>query len=273
MTAELEKLETNLGGVDDMKRLQTDQHSAQPARILPFLLRAHASSDGGRAALARLKSWNGSIAGDSPEAALFKAYYARATWKVFSDDLGPILWNEYRGFSGDVAKAFDTVAQAAAAPWCDDVTTPEKEGCSEILGDALERATEDLQLAQGPNEAKWRWDRENDVWFPHLPLQASALLRPFFSRHVRRGGDGFTVNPSMPIRDQMLVASYRQVIDLSDLDRSIFILPLGQSGQLLSGRYSDMLEDWNEGRYRPLRFSRAAVDAVAAHRLTLRPGS
>ena len=113
-------------------------------------------------------------------------------------------------------------------------------------------------------------DRSKVVWAREMD-QASAALRPFFSRHVSRGGDAFTVNPSMPIRDQMLVSSYRQILDLSDFDRSVFILPLGESGQLLSGRYSNLLDDWNAGRYRALRFSRAAVDAAAAHRLTLEP--
>lgn len=257
--------------LDDMKRLQTDQHSTQPARVAPFLLGAHASTDQARAALEQLKNWNGSMAADSRPAALFKAYYARATWSIFGDDLGPALWNEYRGFTGDVAKAFDTVANTPAPRWCDDVTTAGREDCATVLGSALEHALEDLRLSQGSNDSRWRWDRQNDVWFPHLPFQASALLRPFFSRHVERGGDAFTVNPSMPVRDQMLVASYRQLIDLSNLDASVFILPLGQSGQLLSGHYADMLKDWNEGRYRSLRFSRQAVDAAASHRLTLEP--
>ncbi len=257
--------------LDDMTRLQTDQHSAQPACILPLLLQAHPGSDAARSALARLKSWDASMAGGSSAAALYKAYYARATWKIFGDDLGPGLWTEYRGFTGDVAKALDRIARAPGSHWCDDVTTAAREDCAQVLGDALELALEDLRLAQGSNPDGWRWDRQNEVRFPHLPLQASAALRPFFSRHVARGGDAFTVNPSMPVRDQMLVSSYRQILDLSDFDRSLFILPLGESGQVLSGKYSNLLEDWNEGRYRPLRFTRGAVDAAVAHRLTLEP--
>jgi penicillin amidase len=71
----------------------------------------------------------------------------------------------------------------------------------------------------------------------------------------------------------MLVSSYRQIIDLADLDASVFILPLGQSGQWMSGHYSDLLQDWNEGRYRPLRFTPGAVNAAAVARLVLEPGS
>ena len=259
--------------LDDMKRLQTDQRSAQPIAILPFLLQAAPRSDEARAALALLTRWNRSLAGDSAPAAVFKAYSARASWRLLIDDLGEPLWSDYRTFTGSVAKAFDRIARDPSSRWCDDVSTAPEETCPEILGEALELAVADLRLAQrSGNPEGWRWDRQNEVWFPHLPLQGSSVLRPFFSRHVRRGGDAFTVNPSMPIRDQMLVASYRQIIDLADLDASVFILPLGQSGHVLSGRYSDMLEDWNQGRYRPLRFSRAAVDAAADRRLVLEPG-
>ena len=257
--------------MDDMKRLQVDQRSAQPPRILPWLLQAHPESDAARAALGELKRWDGRVAADSSAAALFKTFYARAISKIFGDDLGPDVWSEYRGYTSSVAKALDLVAHSPQSRWCDDVTTAENEDCPRILGDALELALEDLRLLQGSNPQKWRWDKQNDVWFPHLPFQASAVLRPFFSRHVARGGDAFTVNPSMPMRDQLLVSSYRQILDLGDFDRSVFILPLGQSGQLLSGQYSNMLDDWNAGRYRPLRFTQTAVDRDAAHTLTLEP--
>jgi len=258
--------------MEDMKRLQTDQRSLQARRLVPFLLRASPQSAEAAAALARLKSWDRTMAPDSAGAALYKAFAARATWRLFSDDLGPTLWNDYRLFPGDIAKVLDAVASEPASRWCDDVTTTGAESCSTILGEALEHALEDLRAAQGgANMDGWRWDRQNEVWFPHLPFQASRPLRPFFSRKVRRGGDGFTVNPSMPARDQILVASYRQLIDLADFDRSQFILPLGQSGQLLSGRYDDLLDDWNRGQYRPLRYSAAAVDAAARETLRLEP--
>jgi penicillin amidase len=263
---------TRQATMDDMQRLQTDQHSLQPVRLLPLLLQAWPRSDAARQALAALKRWNRSIAPDSAPAAVYKAYYARAGWRLFADDLGSLLWTDYSGLSGDVAKALDAVAQTAHSPWCDDVNTAKRESCGEILGEALELALEDLRRAQRSSEMDaWRWDRQNDVWFPHLPFQVSNVLRPVFSRHVRRGGDGFTVNPSMPMRDQMLVSSYRQIIDLSNFDQSVFILPLGQSGHLMSGRYADLLRDWNEGRYRPLRFSPASVNAAADTRLLLQP--
>jgi penicillin amidase len=258
--------------VADLQRLQNDQRSAQVSRVLPWLLTAVPTSDRSREAIARLRGWNGSLDGWSEEAALYKAYAAVATARLFEDELGPELWEDYRGFTGAAAKALDRIAAGGDGRWCDDVTTRPVETCAAMLGQALEQALDQMSEVQGTEDlSRWRWAHANPVWFPHLPFHASTMLRPIFSRRAERGGDAFTVNPTMPLHDQVLVASYRQILDLGNFDRSVFVLPLGQSGHLLSRGYAGMLDDWNEGRYRPLRFSAAAVDAAATSRLRLEP--
>jgi penicillin amidase len=270
ITESLEPLRS--ASMADMQRLQLDQRSAQVPRLLPFLLGAQPASDRARRALDRLRGWDGTMAARSAEAALFKAYAAAAAARLFADDLGTPVWDDYRALTGIVAKSLDVVVHTAPDRWCDDVGTRERESCGAALGQALETALDEMAITQGtPDVSRWRWGNVNEVWFPHLPFNASPWLRPFFSRHVARGGDAFTVDPSMPVRDELAVASYRQIVDLGNFDNSVFILPLGQSGHLLSGQYSDMLDDWNEGRYRPLRFSVRAVEGAAASRLQLLP--
>jgi penicillin amidase len=92
-----------------------------------------------------------------------------------------------------------------------------------------------------------------------------------FSRRVRMGGNATTINPVMRTPDQTVIASYRQIVDLSNLDNSRFALPLGQSGQLGSTHYSDMLDLWHRVEYVPMSYSRASVDRDARQRLVLRP--
>jgi penicillin amidase len=47
--------------------------------------------------------------------------------------------------------------------------------------------------------------------------------------------------------------------------------PPGQSGQPGSPYYGNLLDGWANGEYFPLRYTRKAVDAAAAHRLRLIP--
>jgi penicillin amidase len=66
-------------------------------------------------------------------------------------------------------------------------------------------------------------------------------------------------------------ASYREIIDVSNWDRSITVNTPGQSGQPGSPYYGSFLPIWEKDEYVPLSFSRALVDSNAEHRLTLQP--
>jgi penicillin amidase len=46
------------------------------------------------------------------------------------------------------------------------------------------------------------------------------------------------------------------IADLSDLDRSLSVTPVGQSGQPASRYWGDQAPLWNAGDYKPMRFSR-----------------
>ena len=58
---------------------------------------------------------------------------------------------------------------------------------------------------------------------------------------------------------------------MADWDRSVATSVPGQSGQPGSPHYGDLLAPWAEGKYFPLLFSRAKVEAVARERLVLEP--
>jgi penicillin amidase len=92
--------------------------------------------------------------------------------------------------------------------------------------------------------------------FPH------PLLRQFDLPAMERGGGAGTVAADG--------ATYREIMDVSDWDRSLATNPPGQSGQPGSPYYGNLLPLWAEERYFPLVFSPQAVDRHIAHRLTLR---
>jgi len=76
---------------------------------------------------------------------------------------------------------------------------------------------------------------------------------------------------SRPSDTVAILPGYRQIIDLADLDNSLFILSTGTSGIPGHPRYGDCIPDYLAGRYRPLLYSRAAVEAHTEHRLVLEP--
>ena len=264
--------QTSKLAVEDMGRMQRDVRSAQVKVVLPFLLKARPLDTSGRDAMDFLREWDGTLDGESPQAALYEAWYGATVAGLFEDDLGEDLAAGYTARRSQVAKAVDNLIQSGDSTWCDDVRTPEAETCETLLGRTLQRALADMSDRQGTsNLSKWRWDRVNVARFPHRPLDGVPLLSRIFSRVVPRGGDAFTVTPVMPLDDDIFVSSYRQIIDLAGDDSSRFVIPMGQSGHIWSDRYANLLDTWHRAEYIPMRFTRLAVDDAAKATLVLEP--
>jgi penicillin amidase len=122
---------------------------------------------------------------------------------------------------------------------------------------ALATGVAALENAQGANPREWRWGRTNRSEFPH-PL-VSAYNIPA----IERGGGAGTV--------AAIGATYRQIIDLGNLDNSRATNTPGQSGQPGSPYYANLAQSFAEQQYFPLHYSRARVESAAQHRLTLLP--
>jgi penicillin amidase len=142
-----------------------------------------------------------------------------------------------------------------------------------LLRDSLIAAIARLQTQLG-ELSQWRWGRLHTIYFPH-PL--SSLGEPFAKTFdlgpLPRPGDGLTPNATRHNSNfaQVNGATYRHIFDLADWDRGIATSAPGQSGQPGSPHYADLLPLWAEGKYFPLVYSRAKVEAHTRHRLTLKP--
>lgn len=270
----LERLRTaDRLSADDFARLHADVQSAQVPALLPWMLdRTSPPDEAGRAALERLRQWDGQVTRDSAGAAIFMHWYRRFTRALWEDDLGDALWHEYDALPHWVGKAMHRLVRREDTAWCDDGRTAGRETCESLLSRSLQAAIADMrETYRTDDQSRWRWGRANVVTFAHLPLEAVPGLRRVFSRRAEHAGHAFTVTPTMRVQDQTVISSYREILDVSDWDRSRFIHPLGQSGQLLSGHYDDLHDLWRAVGYVPMRYSRGAVDAAVRSRLRIEP--
>jgi len=121
----------------------------------------------------------------------------------------------------------------------------------------LVKAIATLTEGQGANWAAWRYGRMHSRDFPH------PFVAEFDLPVVERGGGNGAVGADG--------ASYREIMDAANWDRSVVTNVPGQSGQPESPYYGNLLPLWDKGEYFPMVFSRARVDQEAAHKLTLKP--
>jgi penicillin G amidase len=122
----------------------------------------------------------------------------------------------------------------------------------------LVKAIAQLTKSQGQDWTMWRYGRMHTRDFPH------PFARAFDLPTVERsGGNGAVAADG---------ASFREILDVADWDRSVVTNVPGQSAQPGSPFYGNLLPLWDRGEYFPLVYSRDRVNREAAHRLSLRPG-
>jgi penicillin amidase len=121
------------------------------------------------------------------------------------------------------------------------------------------------------------WGDLHRVRFAH-PMGGLPGLEPLFvaSEHPI-GGDEQTVNQGgFEARDgafvPAVVASWRAVYDLADLDGSVGVLTTGQSGNPGSTHWNDQAPVWAAGEHKALPFSPKAVEEATVSTVCLLPG-
>jgi len=124
----------------------------------------------------------------------------------------------------------------------------------------------DLTGRFGADTSAWRWGGV------HVAELRHPLARQFDLRAVSRGGHANTVYATGGANfRQRSGASYRQIIDLGDLDNSVATNVPGQSAQPGSPFYDNLLPLWGKDEYFPLVFSRQRVERETRYVLSLTP--
>ena len=144
----------------------------------------------------------------------------------------------------------------------------------DLLASAFRSAVHTLSQQFGGDVSAWRWGSLHTAGFHHplaalRPDLAPALARP---ASVELGGDNEclwaagTVPPSMRSVTSPVA---RYVFDLSDWDRSGWIVPHGVHGDPNDPHHTDQLDRWAAVELAPMRYSEALVDRDTESTTTL----
>ncbi|MGO9998586.1 MAG: penicillin acylase family protein [Acetobacteraceae bacterium] len=221
----------------DFARMQVDVHSDFARQVLPKLLAIPVTEDIPRRAQGLLRDWDGAMTIDAPQPLIFNAwlhyFYGRVLEQggIAVNDGGPLL--EFVGY----------VLSPAGAHWCGG-------DCTSMLQTSLTDAISDLVRRFGNDPTQWRWGDAHPAIFAHPMLRPLPILGRFATLSIPSPGDDSTVDRGGPAYKQFQSvhgAEYRGVYDLADLDRSLFMMAPGQSGNLLSSHARDFLIRWRDG--------------------------
>ena len=241
---------------DDVRRMQMDtvDRFARWAKEIA----AKAAGDVGRPDVASaLHEWNGVMGADRSEPAVFWTWY-RALQRLTYEDQLP------SGYAP--SSALHRWLRAGASPWFDDLRTPQPEDLAALAARAMR---ETLPLAEGK-----RWGALHQTLSAHL-LGGQRILDRVLGLNIGptgRAGSLYTVDVAdfaarRPPYLNTHAASFRQVVDLGDIQHAGIVITTGESGNPLSRHYRDQVGRWWRGELWTVPLDGDGVAAVATLRL------
>lgn len=225
---------------DDMMAIQQDYRSYVARDLVAAIqtVPANALTPGAKAVRDALVDWDWTASVGSTQQTLAMRVLVKL-FTLASAETGEDYWQN---------PIFALNAVTRGDPACA-ALNPNDPTCTAFVVGALEAASTDDGAPSSWGSSQGR----HVALFQHQILHSTPLACAA-DRQISHGGDFSTVNVggfdvSTPAFVQDHGPSYRQIVDMSDPNLSIFLNPLGQSGNLLSDHYDDLLDDWADGGY------------------------
>ncbi|ELZ91430.1 penicilin amidase [Haloferax mucosum ATCC BAA-1512] len=230
---------------ETMKRLQRDVRSEAAASFVPYATAVEATeqmSPDARELAAELDGWDGRMTADSRAALVYRIWLDEFRTATFADEFEPAGMDEDYYPRLFVLQRLDADSQ-----WYDNRRTLDRTERREAVA------------AQAMNRTAARIEREG--WDTYGDFNRLELAHPFdreFLNYPERPMDGsrFTVFNFRASGETQVGSSWRMVVDFSETDDSVGVIPGGQRGVFWSDHYHDQLDSWADGRYKPLTLDR-----------------
>lgn len=229
--------------VDSFKAIQHDSYSLLWQDLKPYLLATEPRSEAARQALDTLKSWDGFQKKESIGSTVFAAWYKQLTYMI-QDELPTEKERKHPYFVLGQLQNDGMFCKG-----------PDSKNCAEYLSLSLDRAVQDLKGRLGEDQSTWEWGRLHKAYSAHV-FKDNPQVGWLFNRFTPTDGGLYTVNVGTYDQEHYLQthgASYRQIVDLANMDNSLFVFSLGQSGNVFSAHYNDLSPLWRDGELIPMK--------------------
>jgi penicillin G amidase len=262
----------------DMMAIHADRISIPARAFVAMLGRVEPLNTISAQARSYLQQWDGTMAPDSAAATIYAVCREQLLRLVMEPILGPLAREALGGgLYGPLMPLNQLRERLLTMMQADDRTLlPDGEHWASLLASALAHTAEWLRHELGDDPQSWHWGRLHRT-APHHPLVAvfPDLAKWLNPPSVVTGGDGDTVQAaSISTSGAYTVGSTavaRFVFDLSDWQRSAWVVPLGVSGHPGSPRYADQAATWAAVQLHPMLYDWAQISAEAKTTQRLEP--
>ena len=266
---------------ENFKKLQLDYKSIPGLEFIKHFENITSDNPYVKIALSYLKSWDGNLAPESIGGAIYEVTRYALIRNILGTGLGRDLTTRLMG------KTFNPVLLPPHEFYGHDIIIilrmldnpnswwiEQAGGYETVLTLGIEQAVKWLRGKLGNDTSKWQWGKIHGAIFPHAMGIKKPLDKVFNCGPLPIGGDSDTpcqtaIDPDDPYDNKTIAPTFRQIIDLKDLSKSMSIHAPGQSGQLGSIHYDDLAYMWIKGEYHPMLWTRDQIENEAKGKLNL----
>ena len=216
-----------------------------------------------------LKNWDGSSTVEGIAPTIYNKWIYLYLKYTFEDELGEKLFSQF--LQTHLSKrALATIFENNTAIWWDNVSTEDINETKEmVLTQAFQDAINSLENQLGNRIEDWKWGVVHTLEHDHV-LGNAAALRKYFNvgPFAIKGAKEVIDNRGFDYTDSGFYKvnagpSTRRIIDFSDVENSISILPTGQSGNPFSPFYKDQAALYNNGEFRKMKMNKDEIINVS----------
>ena len=206
-------------------------------------------------AISILKNWDGTYSKTAVGATIYNRFLYEFLVNTFKDELGDGFELFINSQLQD--QVLPNQISRENSVWWDNISSKNKtETRAEIVTTSFKNAFSFLENQLGANVEDWLWKRVISIEHEHAIGKAGGVLRKFFNV-----GPFETIGGNEVINNQIFKLdstgvykitagpSTRRVIDFSDIENSLSILPTGQSGRVFSPYYKDQAQKFVDGEF------------------------
>ncbi|MEP0214424.1 MAG: penicillin acylase family protein [Cellulophaga sp.] len=226
--------------------------------------------------LDKLTNWDGSATTNSIESSIYQRWVFFMLKNTFKDELGDELFKQLLTTHFHKRLIAPLVSNKGSI-WWDNVSTTKVETADDVFQASFVDALTSLKTQFGTNTDVWTWGKIHTLEHEH-PIGKVASLREYFNVGP------FPVNGTKEVINNMGFTysgdsvykvtsgpSTRRIIDFSDVENSISILPTGQSGSPFSSHYNDQAKMYLKGEFRKMMMNKEEIIATKKSLLVFKP--
>ena len=243
---------------EDVQIMVNDVASSVIPNLIPIIIdnlsKVNLSSNE-KQAIEILKDWKGDFKTNEIAPTIYIKFIYHLLYNTFADEMGEEGFQQFLKthlYKRQIAKQI----KLRKSVWWDDINTKDiKELKDEIFTRSFHRTISELENQFGDDLDDWTWDNALSVTHKHV-FDKSSLLKNYFNVGPFKTNGTFAVlnNQGFLINGNGLYKvnsgpSTRRIIDFSDVENSITIIPTGQSGNVFSKHYKDQSQKYLDGEF------------------------